>query len=109
MAHFCIPPDRIGHGDAQRGTNLRRGKAHARRIVPPEYVLIEQSGPDHAPRFVVEARLADRGVARGEAGSKRAAEQEAARRLLARVQEEEAGAGRPGTRGRASRKRKRKT
>ena len=83
--------------------------AHARRIVPPEYVLIEQSGPDHAPRFVVEARLADRGVARGEAGSKRAAEQEAARRLLARVQEEEAGAGRPGTRGRASRKRKRKT
>ncbi len=57
--------------------------AHAHRLAPPVYELLAQSGPDHAPRFTVEARLADLGkAARGEAGSKRAAEQEAARRLL---------------------------
>ncbi len=58
--------------------------AHAHRLTPPVYALLAQSGPDHAPRFTVEARLADLGKsAKGEAGSKRAAEQEAARRLLA--------------------------
>ncbi len=57
--------------------------AHAHRLAPPVYELLTQSGPDHAPRFTVEARLVDLGqAARGEAGSKRAAEQEAARRLL---------------------------
>ncbi|RMF75418.1 MAG: ribonuclease III [Alphaproteobacteria bacterium] len=57
--------------------------AHAHHVPPPVYELLAQSGPDHAPRFTVEARLAELDkTARGEAGSKRAAEQEAARRLL---------------------------
>ena len=76
--------------------------AHAHRLAPPVYALLAQSGPDHAPRFTVEAQLADLGKsARGEAGSKRAAEQEAARRLLAALT-----TARPSRRGRARKKRR---
>jgi ribonuclease-3 len=42
------------------------------------YELIERSGPEHAPRFVVETRIDRAAPARGEGGSKRAAEQAAA-------------------------------
>jgi len=42
------------------------------------YELIERIGPEHAPRFVVEARIERAEPARGEGGSKRAAEQAAA-------------------------------
>jgi ribonuclease-3 len=52
---------------------------------PPVYVELAREGPDHAPRFTVEVRLADGASARAEAGSKRAAEQAAAAALLARL------------------------
>jgi ribonuclease-3 len=53
-----------------------------KRALPlPAYDLVEQSGPSHAPRFVIRVTVADASAA-GEAGSKRAAEQEAARALL---------------------------
>lgn len=51
----------------------------------PVYVLIGREGPDHAPRFLVEARVPGHAPERGEGGSKREAEQDAAARLLARV------------------------
>jgi ribonuclease III len=51
----------------------------------PVYTLKEQEGPDHAPHFVVEAKVAGFDVALGEGGSKRQAEQDAAARLLAMV------------------------
>lgn len=51
----------------------------------PVYTLIERAGPDHAPRFVVEARIAGHDPAQGEGGSKREAEQNAAAALLAKV------------------------
>jgi len=46
------------------------------------YRHLERSGPEHAPRFVVEAVLENVGVARGEGGSKREAEQAAAKALM---------------------------
>ena len=52
----------------------------------PVYTLVGREGPDHAPRFVVEARVAGAGPERGEGGSKREAEQDAAQRLLARLE-----------------------
>ena len=58
-----------------------RGKASS----APVYTLKEQSGPDHAPRFLVEARVSGFAPAMGEGGSKRAAEQDAARKLLTAV------------------------
>jgi len=52
------------------------------RAMPlPAYELVEQTGPSHAPRFVIKVRVGD-AVGRGEAGSKRAAEQDAAKALL---------------------------
>ena len=51
----------------------------------PVYTLKEQGGPDHAPHFVVEAKVTGFDAALGEGGSKRQAEQDAAARLLAVV------------------------
>ncbi len=60
-----------------------RGKADA---AAPVYTLKERAGPDHAPRFVVEARVSGLDPVTGEGGSKRQAEQDAATKLLAQVQ-----------------------
>ncbi len=51
----------------------------------PVYTLISRDGPDHAPRFVVEVCVAGLTPERGEGGSKREAEQDAAARLLAKA------------------------
>jgi ribonuclease-3 len=54
-----------------------------KRALPlPSYDVVEQSGPSHAPRFVIRAGVGD-ASATAEAGSKRAAEQAAALALLA--------------------------
>lgn len=62
--------------------------AQARGLPRPDYVLLERSGPDHAPVFSVEARLSTGETARGAAKSKKLAEQEAAAGLLERVSDE---------------------
>lgn len=59
--------------------------AQARGLAPPDYVEVARDGPDHAPRFTIEARLASGETARATAGAKRDAQQEAARELLDRV------------------------
>jgi ribonuclease-3 len=60
--------------------------AQARGLAPPVYVDLDREGPDHAPVFSVEARLADGRAAEGRAASKRAAQQAAAEALLAQVE-----------------------
>lgn len=59
--------------------------AQGRGEPPPVYSLLARDGPDHAPRFTVEARLAGGARTVASAASKRAAEQEAARDLLSRI------------------------
>ncbi|GGE43950.1 ribonuclease 3 [Primorskyibacter flagellatus] len=59
--------------------------AQARGLTPPAYVETGREGPDHAPQFRIEARLGNGETAEAVAGSKRAAEQAAARALLDRV------------------------
>src|SRR5580704_15867262 len=56
--------------------------AQARGLGLPAYRVIETSGPDHAPRFTVAARVAQSDEASATASSKRAAEAEAAAALL---------------------------
>jgi ribonuclease-3 len=60
-------------------------QARGRDAGAPVYTLKEQAGPDHAPRFVVEALVKGFPAMTGEGGSKRQAEQDAAARLLAAV------------------------
>ncbi len=46
------------------------------------YVVIEQSGPEHAPHFLIEARVDGFEASRGEGGSKRDAQRAAAAAFL---------------------------
>ncbi|MFI5366648.1 MAG: ribonuclease III [Candidatus Binatia bacterium] len=52
--------------------------------ITPAYRTVEEAGPDHARRFVVEVLFGDTVLAQGEGGSRRSAEQDAARRALQR-------------------------
>jgi ribonuclease-3 len=60
-------------------------QARGRDAGAPVYTLKEQAGPDHAPRFVVEAKVTGFPAVTGEGGSKRQAEQDAAAKLLMAV------------------------
>lgn len=56
----------------------------------PEYILQGESGPDHRKTFLIEVRSMGedgRPLARGRGSTKKKAEQEAARRALAKLQE----------------------
>jgi ribonuclease-3 len=59
----------------------------AKRISPADYRVVEESGPEHQKTFTVEAVAGDNLSARGRGGSKKVAEQEAARLILARLAE----------------------
>jgi ribonuclease-3 len=71
--------------DARDAKTALQEWAQARGQVPPTYVEVARSGPDHAPVFTVEARMASGEAARAEARVKRQAEQAAARILLERL------------------------
>ncbi|MEX2517764.1 MAG: putative dsRNA-binding protein, partial [Paracoccaceae bacterium] len=56
--------------------------AQGRGMRPPRYVMVGREGPDHAPVFTIAAHLETGETTEAQATSKRAAEQEAALRLL---------------------------
>ncbi|MEM6887485.1 MAG: ribonuclease III [Pseudomonadota bacterium] len=60
--------------------------AQARGLNPPAYVEESREGPDHAPVFTIAAKLETGDIASAKAGSKRQAEQAAARELLERME-----------------------
>jgi ribonuclease-3 len=64
----------------QEWAQSRKGNAGA-----PTYRLVNREGPDHAPRFLVEARVSGEEPETGEGNSKREAEQDAAEKLLVRL------------------------
>ena len=74
----------------ETGANRRDAKtelqewAHQRSGRTPHYRIVDRSGPDHDPRFVVEVEIDGVKPASGEARSKRLAEQDAAETLLKR-------------------------
>ncbi len=59
--------------------------AQGRGMAPPAYAVTGREGPDHAPRFTIEARLESGETTAGQASSKKQAEQVAAAALLARL------------------------
>lgn len=82
--------DRVAtvRGDARDAKTALQEWAQARGETPPEYVQLSRSGPDHAPRFTIAARLAGGAEAQASAGSKRQAEQAAAKALLDKVEKD---------------------
>jgi ribonuclease-3 len=73
--------------DARDAKTALQEWAQARGQTPPAYVETGRSGPDHAPLFTIEVRLADGQSAEASAGSKRQAEQAAAQSLLQRLRD----------------------
>lgn len=59
--------------------------AQARGFPPPKYDMISRSGPDHAPVFEIVVLLENGETETAKAGTKRQAEQSAARALLNRL------------------------
>lgn len=57
----------------------------AERTPPAEYRVVEESGPEHQKTFTVEALAGDNLISRGRGGSKKSAEQEAARLILEKL------------------------
>jgi ribonuclease III len=58
----------------------------ARELSLPEYVVAAESGPDHRKIFHVEVRIAGEAMGSARGASKKAAEQDAARQALDRLQ-----------------------
>ncbi|MDQ2742759.1 MAG: ribonuclease III [Chloroflexota bacterium] len=76
-----IEPELLEVVDERRHKNAKsmlQEYVQGRMQQTPSYHLIEETGPDHAKTFTVEARLGDRILGRGVERSKRAAEQAAA-------------------------------
>lgn len=71
--------------DARDAKTALQEWAQGRGLALPLYGEIARTGPDHAPSFTIEVRLATGESATATAGSKRVAEQDAARALLARL------------------------
>ncbi|MDX2482820.1 MAG: ribonuclease III [Pseudodonghicola sp.] len=71
--------------DARDAKTALQEWAQARRQSPPQYVEVSRTGPDHAPVFTIAARLQSGEEATASAGSKRQAEQTAAKTLLERL------------------------
>lgn len=80
--------DRVGRvqADARDPKTALQEWAQARGLPPPAYVETERTGPPHQPVFTIAARLASGEEESATAGSKRLAEQAAARALLARLE-----------------------
>lgn len=60
--------------------------AQARNLGLPEYTTIERKGPDHAPDFTINVTIPGYPPATGKGSSKRAAEKDAAQKLLDAVE-----------------------
>ena len=81
--------DRIKNvkGDARDAKTMLQEWAQARGQNPPNYEVISRSGPDHAPDFLVKVILDSGETSEALAGSKRQAEQMAAKALLQKIGE----------------------
>jgi ribonuclease-3 len=55
---------------------------HAKKMLPPEYVLVSSEGPDHKKEFIVEVKIDNITYCIGKGRNKKSAEQEAAQKTL---------------------------
>jgi ribonuclease-3 len=72
--------------DARDAKTSLQEWAQARGMAPPVYTEAAREGPDHQPVFTVQVTLATGETELARAGAKRLAEQQAARALLARME-----------------------
>jgi len=79
---------RVGavEADARDAKTSLQEWAQARKLSPPKYIEIGRDGPDHAPQFIIRVTLDSGETEDATAGSKRQAEQAAAKALLTRLE-----------------------
>lgn len=73
--------------DARDAKTMLQEWAQARGQNPPNYEVISRNGPDHAPQFLVKVIFNSGETSEALAGSKRQAEQMAAKALLQKIGE----------------------
>ena len=78
-----ISQDTLARRDAK--TRLQE-LVQAKQMPTPNYVVIDRTGPAHAPSFTIEVRVKNMPPEQGQGGSKREAEQNAASKLLQRLE-----------------------
>lgn len=87
LQHWAKRLDSVA-SDARDPKTALQELVQGRGEAPPAYTEINREGPPHAPLFTIEVRLADGMAHSATAGSKRQAEQAAARALLDQLEVE---------------------
>ncbi|MBZ5513531.1 MAG: ribonuclease III [Acidobacteriia bacterium] len=85
---FILPADLAAQADELFATDYKSALQEylqAEHEPPADYHVVEESGPEHQKTFTVEVTTRREWAARGRGGSKKAAEQQAARTLLERL------------------------
>lgn len=88
IARFIVPQDMAAAADELFSIDYKSAlqeHLQAERTPPAEYRVVEECGPEHQKTFTVEVLAGDNLMARGRGGSKKAAEQEAARWILEKL------------------------
>ncbi len=88
VLRFILPPDLQANADTLFTIDYKSALQEylqAGRLGPAEYRVVEESGPEHQKTFTVEVSAGENLAARGRGGSKKSAEQQAAKRALERL------------------------
>jgi len=88
IERFIMPEEPEVRADELFRTDYKSAlqeRLQAERRPPAEYRVVEETGPEHQKVFTVEVVTNDHRAARGRGGSKKAAEQEAARTIIAEL------------------------
>jgi ribonuclease-3 len=82
--HWASRLQRSAEADKDAKTRLQEW-VQARDGALPRYEIVARSGPEHAPTFTIAVHIDDHAAVTGQGNSRRAAEQDAALRLLAEI------------------------
>jgi len=88
VERFVMPEDLTASADELFSIDYKSAlqeHLQAERLPSGEYRVVEETGPEHQKTFTVEFVAGEHWVARGQGGSKKAAEQEAAKIALERL------------------------
>lgn len=85
LVHFLWRPAlESGEGQSKHPKSALQEWAAGNRRKPPEYQVVDRSGPDHAARFTVRVTVRNVGDAEGHGSSKQTAERAAAEAFMKR-------------------------
>jgi ribonuclease-3 len=84
---ICHLDEIIKKGLYQDAKSVLQEKSQDELGITPTYEVLEESGPDHAKKFIIGVHIGDKLLGKGEGNSKQQAQQEAAKKGLENWQE----------------------